>query len=217
MATPADQRLLELLDLWLRSLELHLQYVSLDDASYAQIQAWPAHQRPSRWILDLAKKKTLAVRAQIDERIEAGDTMFAESLETMIFLANLVGSQSIERFVPLAEAGRDVVLEPTLKAEAQQAPSSATATREMPKFPLGSPTAHAPAAAFPAETAAASAPAAPPREQVLADAERLLQWGRKWYELAELIARMANRPPLPEVRRILQEYKSTLDRSKPRA
>ena len=31
---------------------------------------------------------------------------------------------------------------------------------------------------------------------MIADAARLVQWGRKWYELAELIARMADRPPL---------------------
>jgi hypothetical protein len=258
MATPADQRMLELLNLWLRSLELHLGYVSLDDASYAQIQAWPAHQRPSRWIIDLARKKILAVRAQLEERIETGDTTFAESLETMIFLANLVGLQHIERFIPLAEPGRDVVLQSTLEAETAQALASATATREMPNFLAGLPraartspraaatAAGKPAASAPAETgtsagaagsatapAALAAPAGPatalagpatpatpaasPRAQVLADAERLLQWGRKWYELAELIARMANRPPLPEVRRILREHKATLDQSAPRA
>jgi hypothetical protein len=50
------------------------------------------------------------------------------------------------------------------------------------------------------------------REQVIADAARLVQWGRKWYELPELIARMADRPPLPVVRRILKENKSVIDR-----
>ena len=33
----------------------------------------------------------------------------------------------------------------------------------------------------------------------------------KWYELPELIARMADRPSLPEVRRILKENKSAID------
>ena len=33
MATPADQRLLELLAKWLSSLELHAKYCSLDDGS----------------------------------------------------------------------------------------------------------------------------------------------------------------------------------------
>jgi hypothetical protein len=49
------------------------------------------------------------------------------------------------------------------------------------------------------------------RLQVVADAARLVQWGRRWYELPELIARMAGRPSLPEVRRILKENKSAID------
>ena len=49
------------------------------------------------------------------------------------------------------------------------------------------------------------------REQVIADAARLVQWGRKWFELAELIARMAGRPPLPEVRRILKDNKTAIE------
>jgi hypothetical protein len=50
------------------------------------------------------------------------------------------------------------------------------------------------------------------REQVIADAARLVQWGRKWYELPELIARMADRPALAEVRRILKENKAAIDK-----
>jgi hypothetical protein len=50
------------------------------------------------------------------------------------------------------------------------------------------------------------------REQVVNDAARLVQWGRKWYELAELIARMADRPSLPEVRRILKDNKTAIDK-----
>src|SRR5271163_2549205 len=98
MATPADQRLLELLAIWLESLELHTKYSSLDEDSYWRVQPWPEHQRPSRWILDLARQKTLALRRQVEERIKAGDTKFSDSLEMMIFLANLVGSEHLERF-----------------------------------------------------------------------------------------------------------------------
>jgi hypothetical protein len=47
---------------------------------------------------------------------------------------------------------------------------------------------------------------------VIADAARLVQWGRKWYELAELIARMADRPSLAEVRRILKENKTAIEK-----
>jgi hypothetical protein len=48
--------------------------------------------------------------------------------------------------------------------------------------------------------------------QVVADAARLMQWGRKWHELAELIARMADRPALPEVRRILKDNKTAIEK-----
>ena len=50
------------------------------------------------------------------------------------------------------------------------------------------------------------------RDQVIADAVRLVQWGRKWFELPELIARMADRPALPDVRRLLKENKMTIDK-----
>jgi hypothetical protein len=50
------------------------------------------------------------------------------------------------------------------------------------------------------------------RDQVIADAARLVQWGRKWFELPELIARMADRPSLPDVRRILKENKVAIEK-----
>ena len=281
MATPADQRLLELLEKWLKSLELHARYSSLDDDSYWKIQPWVEHQRPSRWIIDVAVQKTLALKAHIEERVKMGDAKYSDSLELMIFLANLVGSEHIERFIPLAvpENERSLTAEPTNAAAHTPADTAtremplasatatqeiplvsatatremptvtASATREMPKF-LGAKRAPPPAgtaqvarterkAAAPAKPAARPAakhpakparpsgkpvlkatPAAPPehdgpsdvaREQVIADAARLVQWGRKWYELPELIARMADRPTLPEVRRILKENKSAID------
>jgi hypothetical protein len=281
MATPADQRLLELLEKWLKSLELHAKYSSLDDDSYWKIQPWVEHQRPSRWIIDVAMQKTVALRTYIEERVKQSDAKYSDSLELMIFLANLVGSEHIERFIPLAEpenersltqgppdgdarppadtATREMPLAsatttqeaPLVSATAtREMPAvSASATREMPKFlaakrtPPPAGTAHVarterkaavhakpaakPAAKQPAKPARPSAkpvpkttPAAPPerdgpsdaaRVQVIADAARLVQWGRKWYELPELIARMADRPTLPEVRRILKENKSAVD------
>ena len=262
MATPADQRLLELLDKWLKSLELHAKYSSLDDDSYWKIQEWVEHQRPSRWIVDLAMQKTVALRTQVEERMKIGDAKYSDSLELMIFLANLVGSDHIERFIPLATAEN----ERTVAADRPDAASAsgATATREMPAFlaakrappPAGSAQvarterkaaapvkpAAKPANKQPARLATSAKPAPPPkaapaakpagrggakagsgaaadrdgsadvsRAQVIADAARLVQWGRKWYELPELIARMADRPPLPEVRRILKENKSAID------
>src|SRR5271168_4951558 len=137
MATPADQRLLELLDKWLKSLELHAKYSSLDDDSYWRIQPWAEHQRPSRWIIDVAMQKTLALRTQIEERVKMGDAKFSDSLELMTFLANLVGSEHIERFIPVADAQNERSLTMEAAAAAPVSTSAITATREMPKF-LGS-------------------------------------------------------------------------------
>jgi hypothetical protein len=261
MATPADQRLLELLEKWLNSLELHAKYSSLDDDSYWKIQPWVEHQRPSRWIIDLAMQKTVALRTHIEERVKVGDAQYSDSMELMIFLANLVGSEHIERFIPLAEPENERPLRPESPDAAARPPAdtatgtrempavTASATREMPKFlaakraPPPTGTAQvarterkAPVPAKPAPKSAAKQPARPvkpagkpavkstspasserdgpsdvARAQVIADAARLVQWGRKWYELPELIARMADRPTLPEVRRILKENKSAID------
>jgi hypothetical protein len=270
MATPADQRLLELLDKWQKSLELHAKYSSLDDDSYWKIQPWVEHQRPSRWIIDVAVQKTIALRAQIEERVKMGDAKYSDSLELMIFLANLVGSEHIERYIPLAEAEneRPLTAEPPQAAASTAAAGAtttvtvaagtgATATREMPKFlaakrapppsgteqvarterkaPASAPAKPAakPPSKHPPRLGSAVKPAHPVRAagkaaakavvggpdgpwevacaQVIADAARLVQWGRKWYELPELIARMADRPSLPEVRRILKENKSAID------
>jgi len=243
MATPADQRLLELLGRWLESLELHSKYSSLDDDSYWKIQPWSEHQRPTRWIVDLAKQKTLALRAQVEQRAKAGDTQFSDALELMAFLANLVGAEHIERFIPVAEARneRDLSSKPPDRSSdstIQQASGTVTATREMPKF-LGSKRAPAPpgtaqvarnerkpAAVLkpaprtpakvppkkPAAQAERTGPSGAARDQVIADAARLVQWGRKWFELPELIARMADRPSLPDVRRILKENKVAIEK-----
>jgi hypothetical protein len=232
MGTPADQRLLELLGRWLESLELHARYSSLDDDSYWKIQPWAEHQRPSRWIVELAKQKTLALRAQVEARIKAGDAQFSDSLELMTFLANLVGSEHIERFIPVAEAQNERAPSAPPESPAEDtvtSPIAASATREMPKF-LGSKRTVPPSAATPqvarterkpagAAKPAPKTPTKPPRtaasdtarDQVIADAARLVQWGRKWYELPELIARMADRPALPEVRRILKENKAAIE------
>jgi hypothetical protein len=275
MPTPADERLLELLEKWLKSLELHSKYAGLDGDSYWKVQPWPEHQRPSRWIIDLAAQKAAALKAQLQERIAKGDTKFSDSLELMTFLANLIGSEHIERFIPLADADNERALErsaaaaappaptapsprakatqggestgttsvtrempkfaaakrPAQKPAARGAPDSPTATREMPQLAAAKRRAPAPvstaqvtrterrAAEAPARTSAKqSARIAPPhdadtaREQVIADAARLVQWGRKWYELAEIIARMAGRPPLPEVRRILKDNKTAVEK-----
>jgi hypothetical protein len=242
MATPADQRLLELLEKWLKSLELHAKYASLDDRSYSEIQPWIKHQRPSRWIVDLAMQKTIALRGQVQERVKMGDATYSDSLESMAFLANLVGSEHVERFIPLASPESERALTPERPGDAASAsPDTPTGTREMPAFlaarrapqPAGSAevarterkTANLAkpavktavrqqaraAAKPPAPAKAGGKPSEAARAQVVADAARLVQWGRKWYELPELIARMAGRPALPEVRRILKENKAAID------
>jgi hypothetical protein len=243
MATPADQRLLELLGRWLASLELHTKYSSLDDDSYWKVQPWTEHQRPTRWIVDLAKQKTIALRAQVEQRAKAGDSQFSDSLELMAFLANLVGAEHIERFIPVAEASNErEITPPRLPDRASestiQQPSAITATREMPKFAGTKRTPPPPATAQvarnerkpvaatkPVPKAAAKPPPKKPaaqtertgpsdaaRDQVIADAARLVQWGRKWFELPELIARMADRPSLPDVRKILKENKAAIEK-----
>jgi hypothetical protein len=239
MATPADQRLLELLEKWLASLELHGRYSSLDDDSYWKVQPWIEHQRPSRWIIDLARQKTVALKAQVEQRIKQGDAQFSDSMEMMIFLANLVGAEHIERFIPMAEPGNERALTP-VQPEAEAADDAGTSgTREMPKMLAGA-RLEAPAgdsngrvargerkthaakdpgradAEYPASNHATAAATAAdgtdgPQEQVVGDAVRLVQWGRKWFELPELIARMAGRPPLSEVRRILKENRKAIE------
>jgi hypothetical protein len=267
MATPADQRLTELLERWLTSLGLHLKYSSLDDDTYWKIQPWVEHQRPTRWIVDLAKQKTAALKAQVEERVKAGDTRFSDALEQMMFLANLVGLQHIERFIPVAEPERergrgedDAGSTATTSTREMPGPStSATGTREMPrpstattgtremprppvraekkktaaKAPAKSrrepaapaPVRTAPARAAPARAAPARAasvptlPVPPPpgaeatRKQVINDAVRLLQWGRRWFELAELIARMADRPPVRVVSKLLNENRTSIEKA----
>jgi hypothetical protein len=222
MASPADQRLLDLLDKWLKSLELHLKYSSLDDAAYSQVQPWPKHQRPNRWIIDLAKQKASALRAQVEDRVGQDDAKFSESLELMMFLANLVGAEHIERFIPLAHVETERIKGlPPVTARTEGSVDSPTGTREMPKFVVSQP--REPQSAGTADVArserkapeapaAAKAGAESMHDQVIADAARLVQWGRKWYELAELISAMADRPSLIEVRRILIDNKAVIEK-----
>jgi hypothetical protein len=42
---------------------------------------------------------------------------------------------------------------------------------------------------------------------VIADAVRLLGWGKQWHELGELISRLAERPAPSEIRRILRDFR----------
>lgn len=315
--TPADKRVMELLERWLTSIELHLKYADLDDVSYQQMQPWPRHERPARWILELAQQKVLSLQTLCKAHRSNDDPSFAESLELMCFLANLVGAQHIQRFIPLAlperETKPDTGMHRALQTGSMSAripvpPAAASATP--PQAPAAKtpvvPVTAAPRAASPGVatqppssvviTPAAPVtvptptppvlqpqPASPPRpsppapaakviplssaiastkpvdetdrtremprlrpsrqrhqataksveprklnvktaatkpqtasnehadEVVIADAVRLLKWGRQWHEIAELIARMAERPSIGEVRKILRSHKPVIE------
>ena len=239
--TPADRRITELIDKWLASIDLHLKYVELSDAAYARVQAWPKHDRPTRWVLEVARQKILELKAQCETRQAMGDSKFCESLELMSFLANLVGIQHIQRFVPLADPSRTEpvssttatveIVQPPRAAPApaaKQRPSGDDTTREMPRIKATipvKPAAPPPAAAKPAARAATAAPARPPpaaaaknsgasadvRGKIIADAIRLLKWGKSWHELAELIERIAERPPAAEIRKVLRANRTEIE------
>jgi hypothetical protein len=242
--TPADRRIGELIDKWLQSIELHLQYVELSDAAYARAQSWPKHDRPTRWVLEVARQKTLELKQHCETRQAMGDSKFAEALELMAFLANLVGIQNIQRFIPLADPARSgtgttttsqtleaTVIKPVAPARPRPAEEP---TREMPRLKPATPTAkpNAPAAASkaaspkvapaPAQRAATPKPAPKPeaaaksitadmKAKIIADAVRLLKWGKPWHELAELIGRIAERPPTAEIRKVLRSHKADIE------
>lgn len=265
--TPADRRITELIDKWLTSIDLHLQYVELSDAAYARVQPWQKHDRPTRWVLEVARQKMLELKQHCETRQAMGDGKFSESLELMAFLANLVGIQNIQRFIPLADpakadasAGTSQTVEaPTvIRAPPQRSRTpSEEPTREMPQLkavrvkaevpllePAGALTSEdlvaptavparqipssrpapkinpaavqaAKATARPAAATEAPKPAAPLdlKGKIIADAVRLLKWGKPWHELAELIARIAERPSAGEIRKVLRSHKSEIEKA----
>lgn len=248
--TPADRRISELIDKWLVSIDLHLQYVELSDAAYARAQPWPKHDRPTRWVLEVARQKVLELKGHVETRQAMGDSKFSESLELMAFLANLVGIQHIQRFVPLADPNKtdtassttQTVEAPTVVRTAPQRvrPSGDDTTREMPRLKAAGTASVAPKAVS-AQTkprieepkpAAKATPATKPsagagtkaqapksatvgadlRDKIIADAVRLLKWGKPWHELAELIARIADRPAEAEIRKILRAQRADIEK-----
>lgn len=253
MANPPSQpeawgQLETLLDRWQVSLDLHAKYAALDDARYWHVQPWPRHERPQRWIIQLARKRILALKRLVAQRKLEGDRAFVEGIEIMGFLATLVGITSVERFIPLAtpETERRDVL--AAKSEAEPRRAAPDATRQMPQLPPSRiPRAAEPRAAPARAPAAREVPAreSPSREMaatsqtasrrreparpatvkprkasstitqtehvVIADAVRLLGWGKEWHELAEMIGRLAERPAPSEIRRILRTYKDHIE------
>jgi hypothetical protein len=234
----ADQRLAELLERWMTSVELHARYLALDDAAYARVQDWPEHQRPSRWVVELARTRLLELKRLADERQSRGDTGFADALETMAFLTGLLGSEHVERFIPLAQP-RPARPDTPPPRPAPTGPAEATETTR----PLRAATAPKPRRAEPPRagprppppTRAARSTTPPTRRQaapvsspapaneavpdlsdkaqatVIADAVRLVSWGREWPQLASLIARLADRPPEAEVWKILRKHRAEIE------
>jgi hypothetical protein len=244
--TPADRRISELIDKWLHSIDLHLQYVELSDAAYARAQPWPKHDRPTRWVLEVARQKILELKQHCETRQAMGDSKFAEGLELMAFLANLVGIQNIQRFIPLADPAREgtgatttaqTIEAPTVIKPVTQKPRASTdePTREMPRLKTTAPSIKQPAPATPAKSTPkpiASTPSARPpapkstapkaepatksisadlKTKIITDAVRLMKWGKPWHELAELIARIAERPPAGEIRKLLRAHKAEIE------
>jgi hypothetical protein len=253
-----------LLARWQTSLDLHARYAALDDERYWHVQPWPRHERPQRWIIQLARKRILALKRLVTQRHAEGDRAFIEAVEIMGFLATLVGVTSVERYIPLAtpETERRDVLAAKPDAPAKPAARArevtsrtaenrkaieptgrtgehrrtAETTRQMPALPnskvyrmlaaqrAGVPLEQAPAPA-PAVAAKRRDPNRPatikprkapstvtqPEHVVIADAVRLLGWGRQWHELAEMISRLAERPSPSEIRRILRTYRDQID------
>jgi len=257
-STPGQTGQLEaLLERWQTSLDLHARYAALDDARYWHVQPWPKHERPQRWIIQLARKRLLALKRLVTTRKNEGDVAFLESVEAMGFLASLVGITSVERYLPLAtheterreildaepdEAGPEPAPAPVAVPEPVKPRAAATSrtgehrrtaetTRQMPA--LAASKSYRLAAAL----AKAAPPPAPARREVkrdpqrpatikpkkasstitqaehvvIADAVRLLGWGRQWHELAEMISRLSERPAPSEIRRILRTYRDHID------
>jgi hypothetical protein len=246
----ADDRVSELLDRWLASVELHARYLALDDAAYAKVQDWPRHQRPTRWIIDLARSRCVELKRQLAERGARGDASFADALELMAFLTSLLGSEHVERFIPLAVDGKAKPAAATAPLPPPPEPKPVVAAPPPPEpKPVAAPTTPRPAAGksrsgearsgaarnparaasqprptrrteapAPERKASATAPAKAKSgghdattRTVIADAVRLLNWGRHWPQLASLIARLADRPAEPEVWTILRAHRAEIE------
>ena len=229
----ADKRIADLLDRWLASVELHARYLELDAAAYEKVQAWPKHERPTRWVIELARTRLNELKRLHAERVAKGDQSFAEALELMGFLANLVGSEHVERFIPLAAEAPapatpratsrpdPAAVDPTIEQTApHRARGGAPSARSAERPRAASRSTRKPAAAIPPKPAAlpttAPTTAKPANLDkvtalVIADAVRLLNWGREWPQVAGLIARLADRPSEQEVWKILRSHRATIE------
>jgi len=214
----AEKRIAELLDRWLASVELHARYLKLDDAAYASAQPWPKHQRPTRWVVELTRTRLVELQQQLAARRSKGDAAFAESLELMGFLTTLLGSEHVERFIPQATAqpapparrekpagtADSGVHRKPVAAKASNASKSTGDTTTRQKLAARQ---RVGAASKPVDRKVADRMTA----TVIADAVRFLSWGSEWPQLASSVARLADRPPEDEVRRILGEHRAAIE------
>ena len=208
------ERMRALLARWQQSLELHTHYLKLADAYYWHVQPWPPHERPAAWVVRLARQKVTELARALEEHCGRGDRQFAVGLEQMVFLANLVGLQPAGRHIPLADPQterREMLPSGDTATGEQLRPRPARGGTRQARSARSSTTIRALRAA--GSASAASAPAAPSAaaRQVIEDAVRLLQWGRKWHELGELIGRLHGRPPVGEARRMLRAHRAQIE------
>ncbi len=204
------ERLEDLLDRWQTSLDLHARYAALDDARYWRVQPWPKHVRPQRWVIQLARKRILALKRLVAQRRNEGDRAAVEGIEIMGFLAGLVALTSAEGFIPLATHENErrealavkpssPAVKPTGAPPRMPAPAASAVKKREPGRPATARPVKAPSSVTQVE------------HVVIADAVRLLGWGKQWHELADMIGRLAERPAPSEIRRILRTYRDQID------
>jgi len=216
----ANERIAELLDRWLASVELHTKYLELDGEQYATVQDWPKHQRPTKWVVELARARLVELKRHLDERQAKGDAAFAESLELMAFLTTLLGSEHIDRFIPLATGKAPAAATPAgppePPAEPRKSTGDTTTKQKLAVRPRPAAASGQGSRAKAAPAAAKSVPARPKSSDkvialVISDAVRFLSWGREWPQLASSIARLADRPAEPEVLAILRAHRAEIE------
>jgi len=110
------------------------QYSSLDDDSYWKIQPWVEHQRPSRWIIDLAMQKTVALRAQCTRTHEMAMRSIRIHWNFMIFLATSWDPNTSNVSSPWQNPRTSVLDAQPPDAAARPPADAATGTREMRNF-----------------------------------------------------------------------------------
>lgn len=208
--TPADERIVQLLAKWRISLDLHSRYTRLSDDQYWLVQPWPQHQRPTPWIVDLASQRLADLQRIVQSRVSAGDPSLSEALELMSFLANLVGSQHVQRYIPMAEPEQQRPIESLLSQTDAPPMQPASQVEPPPRRDTAQPAAQA---ADAGDVEGATTASGDENGDVVRDAIRLLGWGREWHELPTAISRMSGRPGSARVRQILKANRQDIEKA----